>query len=104
MIVVRTVFQTKWGKAQEVVDRLVASADAMQDQLSGIKRARILTDLSGPFHTVVQELEMESLAEWEKLRAAMFAAPEFQQDQPAREENLEGGYMEYYTLEKSYES
>ena len=31
-------------------------------------RVRILTDLSGPFDTVVQEIEVESLAEWERLR------------------------------------
>lgn len=103
MIVVRTVFRTKWGKAEEVVGRLIRGADAMQDQLSSVKRARILTDLSGPFHTVVQELEMESLAEWETMRTAMFAASEFQQDQYSLEEYLEGGYSEYFTLEKTYE-
>lgn len=104
MIVVRTVFQTKWGKAQEVADRLIQSADAMGSQLGSVKRARIMTDLSGPFHTVVQELELESLAEWEKLRSAMFSAPEFQQNQFSIDEYLEGGSTEYYTLEKSYEA
>ena len=73
MIVVRMVFQTKWGKAQEAVDMFAQAADMMRKLTGTNAHVRVLTDLSGPFHTVVQEIEVESLAKWEQLRAAMFS-------------------------------
>jgi hypothetical protein len=99
MILVRYTFQTKWGKAQEVVDDFKSMAEAMRKAMGGANvHGRVLTDLSGPFHTVVQELEVESLADWEKMRAAMFSTPEFQQEQTG-EPPFESGGAEFYTIE-----
>lgn len=102
MIVVRTVFQTKWGKAQEVVAGFIKSGEAAQKILGQSIRARIMTDLSGPFHTVVQEIELENLAAWESIRSQMFSSQEFQQSQSNIDQYLEGGYTEYFTLEKTF--
>ena len=102
MVVVRLVFQTKYGKAQEVVDEFKKMMPIMRRVLGKDMRTRIYTDLSGPFHTVVQEIEVDSLAEWEKTRAKMFSAPEFQESQSMGEMPFEGGRTEYYTLEASY--
>jgi hypothetical protein len=102
MIVVRFVFQTKWGKAQEAVDEFVRLADAMRRFTGTNQHVRILTDLSGPFHTVVQEIEVESLAKWEQIRAAMFASPEFQGSESDTGVLFEGGRTEFYTLEKAW--
>jgi hypothetical protein len=102
MIVVRLVFQTKWGKAQEAVDEFARAVDVMRRITGTNGHVRILTDLSGPFHTVVQEIEVESLAKWEQLRAAMFANPEFQGAQSAMGIPFEGGRTEFYTLEKAW--
>ncbi len=61
---------------------------------------RVLTDLSGPFDTVVQEFEVESLAEWERRRAQMFSSPEFEQAMDGVEENpFVSGRAEFYTIE-----
>jgi hypothetical protein len=65
-------------------------------------RSRILTDLSGPFDTVVQEIEVESLATWEELRAKIFASSEFQQSMEAAEIPFKSGRTEFYTLEATY--
>jgi hypothetical protein len=73
MILVRAVFQAKVGKAQE----LVASFKAALHQSNAADQSRILTDLSGPFDTVVVETIAESLAEWEQRRAEMFASPQY---------------------------
>jgi hypothetical protein len=62
-------------------------------------RVRILTDLSGPFNTVVEEIEVASLADWERQRAALFADPEFQQSQAVSDLPFESGRMEFYTIE-----
>jgi len=58
-----------------------------------------LTDLSGPFDTVVLETEHASLAAWEQERARMFASPEFQAAQPRAQEAILSGHQEYYTIE-----
>jgi len=63
-------------------------------------KARLLTDLSGPFDTIVQELE--SLGAWEEIRARLFASDEFQENQEMREMPFLGGQTEFYTLEASY--
>lgn len=99
MILVRLTFQVKWGRVQEVVDGLKQS-EAMMRRISGANsRVRILTDLSGPFNTVVQEVEVASLAEWERQRAALFADPEFQQREASIEPPFESGRTEFFTIE-----
>ncbi len=96
MILVRYVFQVKWGKAHEVVEAF-KKAEAIIGEKYG--RVRILTDLSGPFNTVIQEVEVESLAEWEGHRAEVFALPEFQQMQADTFDLIESGRAEFYTIE-----
>ena len=43
---------------------------------AGGRDAPVLTDLTGPFNTLVLEVEVESLAQWEKDRREMFADPQ----------------------------
>ena len=96
MILVRHVFQTKWGKAHEVVEAFKKSEEIMGEKYG---RFRILTDLSGPFHTIIQEIEVESLAEWEQNRAEIFSNPEFQKVQAGMVDVFESGRAEFYTIE-----
>lgn len=102
MILVRLVFQAKWGRAGDVVDQFKQNVELMRRIQGSDVRVRILTDLSGSFDTVVQEMEVESLAEWERIRAATFASEEFQQMQADRENPFESGRTEFYTLEASF--
>ena len=62
---------------------------------------RILTDLSGPFDTVVQELEYDSLDDFMKAQAAMFADPRWQEmaQQSGWPALLVSGSKEFYTVE-----
>jgi len=101
MILVRLVFQAKWGKAGAVANEFKRNAEMMKKMFGPDVRVRILTDLSGPFDTVVQELEVESLAAWERIRAAMFANPEVQELQERGESPFESGRTEFYTIEAS---
>lgn len=102
MIVVRFVFQSKPGKAGDVVKRFQEGAEMMRRVAGPDAKVRLLTDLSGPFDTVVQEVELESLAEWEKLRTKIFSDPEFQDAQDAGESPIASGRTEFYTLEAAY--
>ena len=99
MIVVRFVLQTKSGEAEDVVKNFQKNAEMMR-RLTGTEgKVRLLTDLSGPFDTVVQEVELESLAEWERVRANIFSDPEFQATQSDGESPVVSGRTEFYTLE-----
>lgn len=98
MVVGRFVFQAKWGQADQSVEDFKNMAEIMK-KAGNNNRVRILTDLSGSFNTVVQELEFESLADWERSRAEMFASPEFEEMQQEKEDPFESGRAEFYTLE-----
>ena len=80
MILVRLVFQAKFGHAAEVVAGFKQGGEiARSAGVKGPRHVRILTDLSGPFDTVVQELEFDSLDDFMKSQAAMFADPRWQE-------------------------
>jgi hypothetical protein len=103
MVVIRMVFKVKMGNSvEEVVDGAKRSAEMLQEAMGSDIKMRILTDLSGPFNTVVQEMEMESLAAWEQFRARLFASPEFQEQQANSPMPFESGRVEFYTLEAVY--
>ena len=97
MMLIREVFQAKYGKAGELV-RLMKEMDesfAMQ----GIASARILTDLTGPFDTVVVESVVESLDNYFGKMFEMFAnADQAQQFNPMAD-LVESGRREIYTIE-----
>ena len=99
MILVRMVFQVEWGKAQEAVQGFAHAAELFHRIAGSAVHHRILTDLSGPFNTVVQEIEVESLAEWERVRAALFSAPEFQERMASQPMPVVSGSQEFYTIE-----
>ncbi len=94
MIVVREVFQAKYGQG----DSMVALFKEAQGKWLSEMPSRLLVDLSGKFFTVVVEIEVESLAEWEARKAQLFAGPETA-DWFARMTNfIESGHREFYTI------
>ena len=102
MILVRFVCQAKFGKAGEVVEGFKQSAEISRTLVGLHVRARLLTDLSGPFDTVIQELEVESLAEWERLRGVLFSNPQFQEAEASLPDVIESGQAEFYTIEATW--
>jgi hypothetical protein len=102
MILVRFVFQAEFGKAGEVIEAFKQNAESTGGFVEADVRVRYLTDLSGPFDTVVQEIEVESLAQWEKLREELFSNPEFQEAQQTMEIPFTSGRAEFYTIEGTY--
>jgi hypothetical protein len=102
MILVRLTMQTKWGMADKVVDEYKSNLEMMRRVLGSDVHGRILTDLSGPFHTVVQEVEVENLAEWERIRTALFNNPELQEAQSDGENLFESGSTEFFTIEGTF--
>lgn len=103
MILIRFVCQAKFAMANEVVAGFKQTQKIMRQIVDQKKvRGRILTDLSGPFDTVVQEIEVESLAEWERLRVAIFSNPQIQEVEAAGSGSFQSGRTEFYTIEETW--
>jgi hypothetical protein len=94
MILVRTVFHVRQGYIRQVAEAMKqATAD-------GPHRPRILTDLSGPFNTLVMETRYDSLAAAEQWRNAFFQSQEFKEREDSMPSWFEGGSTDYYTIEQ----
>ena len=64
MLVVRDIFQLEFGKAQQAIKLLKRGSDMLSD--AGYPVARIMTDVTGEYYTIVMESEVESLSAFEK--------------------------------------
>ena len=94
MILVRTVFKAKFGRAGELAAEIVK-------QLPNIPEVnpRVLTDLSGPMDTVIVEFEASSLDEVFRRRLEMYADPQLAEGAARMAALVESGRNEYYTIE-----
>jgi hypothetical protein len=63
MILVRDIFQVKFGKMKEAKEIWKEMLKLFPDQ----NRPRLLTDLTGPYYTLVMETMYKDLADYEKL-------------------------------------
>jgi hypothetical protein len=101
MVLVRIVFQAKAGCANELVAGLKQGMGMMRSLNPQARHVRILTDLSGPFDTVVQEIEVDSLEDFMKGQATMFSDPRWQKlmEESRSRDLMVSGSKEYYTVE-----
>jgi len=99
MIVVRSVFHAQFGKGGELAEAFKSAGAQMSAELGSTSRWRVLTDLSGPFDTVIQEVEVASLAEWEQTRAKMFQSNSFRKTFGRIRSLIVDGRNELWTLE-----
>jgi hypothetical protein len=102
VILVRFVCYARSGKAGELVEGFKRSAEVARVIVGPTARGRIFTDLSGRFDTVIQELEVESLAAWEQLRMTLFSDPRFQAAEAAMPDVIESGRTEFYTIQATW--
>ena len=95
MIIVRDVFQAKYGKGSE----LVALFKEASEKWSVKYTPRVLTDASGPFFTVVTEEEFDSLADFDQKSGEIFSMPEFGDWFEHMTKLVESGSREFYNIE-----
>lgn len=100
MLVVRDVFQAKYGRGDELVALFKEIAEHWQ---KGVHRVqlhgnRTLTDASGAFFTVVTEIEVDDFAAWQQFMAEEFAMPEFGEWFARMTPLVESGRREFYNL------
>jgi len=63
-VVERNVFQAKYGRDDELVQLFQDTSDLLDRRGGGARR--ILTDLTGPFFTVVTESKFASLVDYQR--------------------------------------
>lgn len=99
MIVIRNVFQLKFGKAREAV-ALTKEAIAIQKKvLAGVDLStRLLTDVTGPFYTLVLELTVPNLATFEANSPRLFGDKEWQANYQKMAPLVESGSREVFTI------
>lgn len=99
MIVIRNVFQLKYGKAREAV-ALMKEALAIQKRMFADQAfsTRVLTDVTGPFYTLVLELTVPSLATFEANAPRLFADKEWQANYQKMAPLVESGSREVYSI------
>ena len=99
MILVRNVFHLKYGKAREAM-ALVKEGLAIQKRaITGVEfSTRVLTDVTGPFYTLVLELTVPNLASFEAYAPRLFADKEWQANFQKMTPLVESGYREIFTI------
>jgi hypothetical protein len=94
MYLVREVFQTKPGKAKDLVKIMKEASKHME----GMGKTRIMTDAVSNYWTVIIEMGVESLAVWEKM-AGTTQKPEVKEIMKDYMTLLEGGHREIFKIE-----
>lgn len=98
MLVARQVFQAKYGRGDELVALFKEFNSRMQEADGTFNAFRILTDASGPFFTVVTEVEVESLAVWETTFSESMAQPWMGEWFARMVPLVDSGSREFYTV------
>lgn len=99
MVVVRNVFRLKFGKAKEAVALLKEGLEIQRKALSDVEfSARLLTDVTGPFYTLVLEISVPSLAAFESNAGRVFAEKDWQANYQKFSALVESGFREVFSV------
>jgi len=97
MIVIRNTFQLKFGKAKEAV-AFMKEGLAIQKKLGVDVSQRLMTDLTGPFYTIVLELTLPNLAAVEGTMSKVMGNPEWQANYQKISALIESGERNIYSV------
>ena len=94
MLVVRNVFQAKYGKGEELVQLMKESDTIWPSE----RKYRLMTDLSGSFFTVITESDYENFSAWETDIQKYFGDDRFAAWFERMMPLVESGSREFYNL------
>jgi hypothetical protein len=75
MLVVRQVFRARYGQGDGLVALFKELNARLQAEGESTPRFRIFTDATGPFFTVVTEVDVDTFAAWEGAFSEAMARP-----------------------------
>jgi len=99
MVVIRNVFRLKFGKAREAI-ALFKEGIAIQKRAgAGLDfSTRLLTDVTGPFYTVVLEITAPNLAAFEAEAPRLMGDKDWQANYQKIAPLVESGSRDIFTL------
>ena len=99
MIVIRNVFRLKFGKAKEAIALMKEGLVIQKRVITGVDfSTRVLTDVTGPFYTVVLELTVPNMAAFESYAPRLFGDKDWQAYYQKLAPLVESGYREIFTI------
>jgi len=99
MIVIRNVFRLKFGKAREAVALFKEGVAIQKRVAAGVDfSTRLLTDVTGPFYTVVWEITVPSLGAFEQAAPQLMGDKDWQANYQKIGSLVESGSREIFTL------
>jgi hypothetical protein len=99
MIVIRNVFQLKFGKAKEGVALMKEGLAIQKRVMAGTEfSTRVLTDVTGPFYTLVLEITVPNLSTFETAAPRIFGDKDWQANYQKVAALVESGHREIYTV------
>ena len=99
MIVVRNVFQLKFGKAREAVALVKEGVAIQKKALADVEfSTRLLTDVTGPFYTLVLELTVPSVGTFETFAPRLFGDKDWQANYQQMAPLVESGHRDVFTI------
>ena len=96
MILIRQVFQVKFGKAKDVKALMQESKKLMDERQQ--KNTRAMFDLTGPAYTLVWEFTQDSLSQWESEMNTMNNTKEWGEWYQKFSQLMESSSREIYTI------
>ena len=97
MYVVRDVFRCKPGDSKSVAERFKKSQPLMQ-KMKGFVSARVLIDYVASYWTVVLEVEVKSLEDFEMQMNEYSGSPEFREAMKGYMDEVDGGHREIFKI------
>ncbi len=97
MVVVRNVFHLKFGKAREAL-AIMKEGIAIQKRAGIDVQPRLLTDLTGPFYTLVLELTLPNVGAMEGILPRVMSDKDWQANYQKLTPLVESGYREIFSV------
>jgi len=98
VILVRDVFRLQFGKAREALTAFKAVGQVAQEMGYGRDSLRVMTDLVGPYYTLVLETTYASLAAYEQMSVKSMSNNDWRAAYQKFTPYVESGYREIFTI------
>jgi hypothetical protein len=99
MIVIRNVFRLKFGQAREAVALAKQGLTIQKRVMTGVDySSRLLTDVTGPFYTLVLELTVPNFSSFETYAPRLFGDQEWQANYQKMAPLVDSGFREVFSV------
>jgi hypothetical protein len=96
MIVVRDIFQLKFGRAKDAMELWKTNSQFFENE--DMHNTRMMTDLTGPYYTLVMESTFNSLTDYENMMKNELKTDEWRKFYNKFVELVESGRREIFNL------